>query len=180
MTLIQRIQRVVQGLLLLLGAFLMIKMEEEGYLLVSLLLSASLILYGLRSLIFYFTMARHMVDGRSVLFRGVIVLDFGIFTMSISQNFNIFIVVYLLAFHAFSGVLDILRALEARHYQAPSWRMNLAEGVLNIVFAAAAVIFGLFQGNMKDLTLIYAIGLLNAAVVKFVTAFRKTAIVYIQ
>ena len=33
---------------------------------------------------------------------------------------------------------------------------------------------------MKDLTLIYAIGLLNAAVVKFVTAFRKTAIVYIQ
>ena len=180
MTLAKRIGKILSALGSVLCAVILIAMGENGFLLVSVLLSISLILFGLRSIIFYFTMARHMVDGRGSLYIGVIVLDFGVFTLSVSQNQSLFIVFYLLGAYAFSGVLDILRAREARSFEAPSWRLNLAEGIANIGFAAAAAVFGLVSGNLRALTLIYAIGLFYSALLKLVSAFRKTAIVYIQ
>ena len=179
MTLTQRVGRILSALLSLLSALIMIKLEENGFRFVGLMLSLSLILVGIRNIIFYFTMARHMVDGRGVFYIGVIVLDFGLFTLSLSERQSIFIVLYLLGFHAFSGGMNILHALEARKYEAPSWRMNMAEGVVNILFAAAAVLFGFFTGDMQKLTMIYAAGLLYSAAAKTISAFRKTAIVYI-
>ena len=180
MTLAQRIIKILSALFSFLCAWIMFKMGENGFLLVSLMISISLILFGLRSLLFYFTMARHMVDGRSALYIGVIVLDFGIFTLSVSKFHRLFIAVYLLAVYAFSGVMDILRSLEARRLEAPSWRLNLAEGIVNIIFAGAAVYFGVLCGNMRNLTLIYAAGLGYTALLNLFSAFRKTAIVYIQ
>ena len=180
MTLTQRIGKILGALGSFLSAWLMLKMGEDGVLLVSLFLSVSLIALGARNLIFYFTMARHMVDGRSNLYVGVIVLDFGILTLSMTHNYELFVVFYLLAAYAFSGVMDILRALEARRFEAPSWRLNLTEGIVKLAFAGAAVAFGLFRGNMAALTRIYAAGLIYAAVLRLIAAFRKTAIVYIQ
>ena len=180
MTLGQRIGKILGALGALLGAWLMLEMGEEGVLLVSLLLSISLIAMGVRSLAFYFTMARHMVDGRRSLYIGVIILDFGIFTLSISRNYGLFIMVYLLAVYAFTGVMSILRALEARRFGASSWRLKLTEGIVSIAFAGAAVAFGLLHGNMAALTRIYAAGLIYAAITRLISAFRKTAIVYIQ
>ncbi len=180
MTLAKRIGKILSALGSVLCAVILIAMGENGFLLVSVLLSISLILFGLRSIIFYFTMARHMVDGRGSLYIGVIVLDFGVFTLSVSQNQSLFIVFYLLGAYAFSGVMDIMRALEARKLEAPSWKLSFSEGILNIAFAAAAVFFGLFRGDMRDLTAIYAAGLVYSAVLKLISAFRKTAIVYIQ
>jgi uncharacterized membrane protein HdeD (DUF308 family) len=180
MTLRQRIGTIAAALGSFLSAWLMLKMGEEGVLLVTLMLSVSLIAMGVRSLIFYFTMARHMVDGRSSLYIGVIILDFGIFTLSVSQNYGLFIMVYLLAFYAFTGVMSILRALEERRFGASAWKLKLAEGIVSIAFAGAAVAFGLFRGNMAALTRIYAAGLIYAACLRLASAFRKTAIVYIQ
>ena len=180
MTLAQRLGKVGAALLSVLAAWILLKLGEEGFLLVGFLLSVSLIAFGLRNVIFYCTMARHMVGGRSVLYIGVIVLDFGVFTMTISRHYGLFIILYLLATYAFSGAIDILRALEARRFEAPSWRLNLAEGTLNIAFAGAAVYFGLLRGNMRELTIIYAAGLIYSAVLKLISALRKTAIVYIQ
>lgn len=179
MTLSQRIGKITGALITALGAWIMLKMGEKGFLFVSLLLSFSLIVFGARMLIYYFAMARHMVDGRSLFYVGVIGLDLGIFTLSVTRFQGHFIALYLLGAHAFSGVMDILRALEARRFRSPSWRMKLAEGVVNIGFAAAAVVFGLLLGDTQDLTLIYAAGLLYTACVNLISAFRKTAIVYI-
>ena len=180
MTLMQRIGKVLSALLSVLCALLVLALKEEGFELVILVLSWSLILLGVRDLYFYFTMARHMVDGRGVLWFGVIVLDFGIFTLSMSQNQGLFIVIYLLGLHAFSGVIGIVRALESRSYHAPSWRLNLISGIMNIVFAGAAVYFGLIRSDMQSLCWIYALGLFYSAATKLLTAFHKTAIVYIQ
>lgn len=77
MTLAQRVGKILSALFSFLCAWIMFRMGEAGFLLVSLMISISLILFGLRSLIFYWTMARHMVDGRTALYIGVIVLDFG-------------------------------------------------------------------------------------------------------
>ena len=179
MTLAQRIGKIIGALLTVLCAWVVYRMGEDGFLLVSLLLSISLIIYGARNIIFYFTMARHMVDGRNTLYIGVIAMDFGIFTMSASENKGLFIVVYLLAAHAVSGVVSILRAMEARRLDAPLWRLNLAEGIANLGIAGAAVLFGVILGNMRNLTLIYVAGLLYSALLRLISVFRKTAIVYI-
>ena len=56
----------------------------------------------------------------------------------------------------------------------------MIQGLINIAFAAAAVIFGFFLGDMNDLTLTYAAGLVWSAISQLIMAFRKTAIVYIQ
>lgn len=180
MTLVQRIRIVFSALMMILCAALLLLLKEDGYLLVILLLSISLIVYGVRTLIYYFTMARHMVDGRGVFFKGIIILDFGLFTLSISRNFSVVIVFYLLFVHAFSGVIGILHALEEKRFQAGSWRLSMVQSVISIAFAVAAVIFGFFLGDLQDLTRIYAAGLVWSAVSQFIIAFRKTAIVYIQ
>ena len=52
-------------------------------------------------------------------------------------------------------------------------------GIVNIGSAAAALVFGLLLGNMRDLTWIYAAGLIYSALENLISAFRKTAIVYI-
>ena len=179
MTLMQRIAKILTALLTAGTAVLILRLGEDGFRLAGLLLSCSLILFGLRNMVYYFRMARHMVDGRRILYIGVIALNFGVIALSAADE-RVFVVLYLLGAYAFSGVLDILRAREARSFEAPSWRLNLAEGIANIGFAAAAAVFGLVSGNMRALTLIYAIGLFYSALLKLVSAFRKTAIVYIQ
>ena len=179
MTATQRIGKILNALFTGLCAWIMLEMGEDGAWLVGALLCLSLILFAIRSILLYFTMARHMVNGRSILYIGMIVLDLGIFTLSILQYRKYFIVIYLLATYAFAGVVHILRALEARKFGASSWRVNLAEGIANILFAAAAVVFGLFRGDMRILTGIYAVGMLYSALLKLIPAFRKTAIPYI-
>ena len=179
MTLSRRIVRIAWALFTALAAGILFFLGEEGFALIILILSLSMIVFGARKLIFYFRMAQHMVDGRSILYLGVIALDFGIFSLSISRNEGLVIVLYLLGVHAFSGAVDILRALEVRQFEGASWRLNLAMGCLNIAFAVGAVAFGLLPGNRQLLTDIFALGLLNTAVLNFISAFRRTAIVYI-
>ncbi len=179
MTATQRIGKILNVLLTVLCAWIMLEMGEDGAILVAALLCFSLILFALRNIVFYFTMARHMVDGRSILYIGMIVLDLGIFTLSILQYRKYFIVIYLLATYAFAGAVHILRALEARKFGASSWRLNLAEGIANVLFALAALLFGLFREDMQILTDIYAAGMLYSALLKLIPVFRKTAIPYI-
>ena len=180
MTLTNRIGRIAGALLSLLSVALLVLLEEDGIWLVCLMLSFSLILLGLRRILFYFTMARHMVNGRGVLYIGVILMDFGIFTLSISRNESAFLIFYLLGIHAFGGVMSVMRAREARCFKAPSWRVSLAQGVVNLGVAAAAVYFGFIRADMRALTLLYAAVLFYSALARLVSAFRRTAIVYIQ
>ena len=180
MTLMQRAGKILTALLTAGVAVLILKLGETGFLLAGAILSVSLIVFGLRNMLYYFRMARHMVDGRSILYIGVITFNFGVLTLSATQNQDVLVVLYLLGFYAFSGIMDILRAKEARSFDSPLWKLNLAEGIANISFAAAAAIFGFFLGTMWGLTLIYAIGLFYTALLKLISAFRKTAIIYIQ
>jgi uncharacterized membrane protein HdeD (DUF308 family) len=172
----QRIKSILIGAAILLGSVILIAFPDEGLTIVSAILSLSLFIYGVRTLIYYLTMARHMVGGRIILYLAVIVLDFGMFTMMMTNIPKIYIVLYLLAVYAFAGVIDILRALEAKSYQAPSWRLSLISGVVNVAVAILCVVF---IGSTRMIVYLYCAGLIYAAVVRIVTALRKTAIVYI-
>lgn len=180
MTNMQRAKKILAGLLLLLCSGLMVYDPENGLYIVALILSGSLILYGIRCLSLYIFMARYMVGGKAILYRGIIILDLGVFTLSMVDDPKLYIIFYLLGFHAFAGVLDILRALEARRYRSPSWRRSLLNGVGNMAVAIIAVFVGFFLHSTRDLVYLYAACLCYSASTQIATAFRKTAIVYIQ
>ena len=136
--------------------------------------------YGIRCLILYFTMARHMVGGASILYKGIIVLDLAIFTLCMVDDPHMYIMLYLLGMHAFAGVMDILLAMEARRFGAPAWKQSLGSGIVNLAVAVSAVVAVLFLHSTTDLVYIYAGCLFYSACSQFVSAFQKTAIVYIQ
>ena len=82
MTSIQRIEKILVGLLMLACCALMVYEPDVGFYVVALILALMMLIYALRCFIFYFSMARHMVGGKSLLFRGIIVLDLAVFTIS--------------------------------------------------------------------------------------------------
>ena len=121
-----------------------------------------------------------MVGGRGILYIGVIILDLGIFTLTIVDNPTSFVVAYLLTIHLFAGLVDILRSLESKRISAPSWKFKLSTGIVNIVVAIAAFVFGMVHRSLEVLSIIYGLGLFYSAITRIITAFRKTAIAYIQ
>ena len=124
MSLMQRIKSIAAALLMIAAAVAMLIYPGTGLAFIALILSASLTLYGLRTLVYYFSMARHMVGGKRILYQGLIVFDLGIFTLTMAYNHTIYVILYLLAIHAFAGVVDVMRAMEARRFDGP-WRMDM-------------------------------------------------------
>ncbi len=173
----QRIKNVLIGILIILGAVILIAFPEEGIVITASILSISLFVYGIKTLIYYITMTRHMVGGRIMLYLAVVVLDLGMFTMMLTNIPKMYIALYLVVVYAFSGAIDILRALEAKKYQAPSWRFSLISGIINVVIAILCIVF---IGSTNMIVYLYSAGLIYSAIVRIITAFRKTAIVYIQ
>ena len=173
----QRVQNVVIGLCMILCAVILLAGEDDGCYLVMLILAFSLIIRGIAELIYYVTMARHMVGGKLILFIGVVLVDFGIFTISLADESKVVVVLYLIGFHAFAGLINLLRAREAMRYKSSAWRINMAQGVTSLLILAASLLFARDQGM---LVLLYCAGLVYSAVLRIYSAFRRTAIVYIQ
>ena len=175
MTSLQRVQAVFAGLMHFLAVVLLILSPETGYQLIGFILSVILLADGARSLVFYFSMARNMVGGRLILFRGIIALDLGMFAYSLQDIPPIYILFYLMIGHLFSGVVDVLRAMEARRMES-RWRLNFAYGATNILLALSCA---LCFRNPTLLAYVYAVGLFYSGCLRIAQAFRKTAIVYI-
>ena len=150
---------------------------ETGIVIVVLILSLELFVNGIKEIIFYFSMAIHMVGGKRALYRGVIILELALFTMSLYRVPQIFVLLYLIGIHAFSGGVEIMRAMEAKKNESSSYKLKLIQGIMDLLMAACCLIF-IKVGNIA--IYIYAVGIINSAVMKIVSAFRKTAVVYIQ
>lgn len=172
----QRVRRILSGIMMILGAVLIISMKEEGYLLVMTFLSISFIVLGIRTLYYYSTMAKHMVGGKEILYQGIIILDFGWLTWTLTSVPKYYIMLYLFGIHLFSGIVDILRTVEAKHYAGNTWRLNLLQGVVNVVIALVCIVF-LDSADM--VVYIYGAGLIYSGINRIVQSFRKTAIVFI-
>lgn len=173
----RRISLIFTSLMMLVSVLIIIADPDTGYLIVTVILSISLLIYGIRKLIYYFTMARHMVGGKYILFSAVIMLDFGLFTLALTDIPKIYVVLYLMFINAVSGVVLILRTLESRKYGAASWKLNFSHGVINIVLAVMSLVF---VSNTHMLVYMYCLGLVYSAVMRIIRACRRTAIVYVQ
>ena len=176
MTLAKRIRDVVLGVVMVLVAIAMIAVPEFGFPLIIVILCVTLTVAGVRRLIFYARMARHMVGGIRIFYTGILLLDAGLFTFTLTNIPHFYVMLYLIFINGLTGVIGLLRALEDRRQGMRSWKIRMIYGAVNVLFALACLL------NIHSETLavyIYGASLLYAAVMRIITAFRKTDIVYI-
>ena len=103
-----------------------------------------------------------------------------LFSASLISMSTVWVIVYLLAVYAFSGAIDILRAVEAKKNGAPAWNIKLISGSIRVAATIALFILGVIFRDKTVMVFGYCVNLGYAAVMRFINAFRRTAIVYIQ
>lgn len=177
MSRIQRIRTFIEGLIIIIGAILLIIYRSHAYEAILIFLAAGFIFYGVKRLVFYFLMARHMVGGKEILYKGIILFNFGVITSSVSNIPKIYILLYLAVIHAFSGIVEILRTNELKTYGGKAWRMKLFHGIVNIMMAAFCI---LFFRKQNTAVYIYSVGLIYSGIIRMVTAFRRTTFMFIR
>lgn len=177
MTRINRINSFLLGLVMIIGAVLFARDPLWALPVITSIMAFTLFFYGIRMLVYYVTLARHMTGGLRILFRAVLLFDFGTFALFLSDIPLLYVMLYLVAIRGFSGVVHILRAREAKRLGAPSWRLNCLNGVLNVIMAVLCL---LMIRSTKTAVFIYAFGALYSGGIHIIQAFRKTTSVYIQ
>ena len=178
MTLLQRTKQILFGLVMIQVAIAFVYFQgDKKYMVVIWILALGLAFKGLTDIFYYFTMARHMVGGRIILFQAVIILDFALFTASLSDVPKIYILFYLVWIHAFSGVIETLRAMEAKRTVEGPWKMKLGHGIVNFALALSCLIF---IKKTDTAVFIYCIGLVYSGAIRIISAFRRTAFTVIE
>jgi uncharacterized membrane protein HdeD (DUF308 family) len=172
----QRIKGAFVGLVMIIAGIIFFLNPSESYPFITLILCLGLLYRGFQLLIFYFRMARFMVDGRSMLYRAIIMIDLGLFTGSLTKVPLIYVMLYLIAINMFSGGIEILRALEAKKYGS-AWKMTLVSGIVSVLMAIVCLIF---IKSTKWAVMIYALGVIYSGAMRIAQSFRKTTMVYIQ
>ena len=173
----KRVWKVLTGIITILCCVLMIQHPDDGFYIVVLILDITLLLYGLRLLIYYFRLARYMVGGIMTLYKSIIVIDFGLFIFGLSTTPQKYVMLYLIISFVFYGAVDIIDAAGARKLGAASWKYQMFYGLVKVVIGIVCIFY---LDNMRSATLVYCIGLIHSALSDIVSAFRKTAIVYIE
>ncbi len=179
MSLFQRIKEIIVACFIALFGIILLFAGEEGQLIVIYIICLWLFFEGIRLLVYYMRMARHMVGGKRVLLRSVITLDLGLVTVQMIAMSNITILIYLLSIFAFTGAIDILRSMESKR-NGGHWKIKFINGCLYILYSIALIIGGLFVKNTYFLVCGFCLCLFYSACFRVFSAFRKTAVVYIQ
>ena len=179
MTKVQRIGNLITAVVMIAFAGLLFVSPVEGLPVVAIVVSISFTVRGLRRLVYYYTMARHMVGGKNVLYRGIIMVDAGLFTGTIIDNSAYIIILYVAGLHLFAGLIDVLRSREAKAVGA-SWRFTMAFGTTDVLLGTAVIVSGFYMHDLRIAVYVYAVGLVYSAMLRAAAAFRRTAIVYIQ
>ena len=178
MTKLQRAKEIGIGLvLIILSVYIIASPQDDGYEAIILTFGVYFTSKGLASVFYYVTMARHMVGGRTSMYTGIIMLDLGFLTMTLTDVSHYYIMIYLIAIHVFYGVIEILRALEAKRVGAEAWKLKMNHGIINILMAAVCIVF---IRHLKIAILVYCIGLIYSSIMRIISACRRTKMVYIQ
>lgn len=177
MTKWQRIKAILRGLLTMLVAPVLVIDPELGCVLIVMVLGLSAAIKGGRMLLYFVTMARHMVGGKTILYQGFILLDFGLFTLGLAEIPSRFIMLYLLLGYLFYGLIGVLRAMEIRKRAMGSWRFKLLASAGDI--ALGALCLAKFN-SMKWAAGIYCLGVIWSALGRIISACRPNQRVVCQ
>lgn len=176
MTIWQKLKNVLSAVFMILIGVEMLIFGEKAYMIIIGVFSLTLEIMGISKIIFYFSMARYMVGGRNILFRGILFFDFGIFTGSLVWVPKGYVLVYLAGTLAFSGVVNIIGASEAKRIES-SWRFKTFQGIVKILFAISCLIFLRSEVRVVD---ICAIGFILSALMSIASTFRRHQVITIE
>ena len=175
-----RIINAVSALFMIAIAVLMLYLDAvHGLKLVLLVIQMGMTFRGLQAIIYYLSMARHMVGGKNVLFRGMIFLDLGVLAGTLFEHPAVYTLIYISLLHVFTGAVSVLRANESRKIGS-SWKLKMAYGITNMLLAVIVVIYGIAFGRLGIAVWVYGIGLIYSSILRIISSFRRTEIVYIQ
>lgn len=168
----ERFRNVLLAVGMLLLVVILISIPELGPPIIAIILGLTMIVAGIRYLIDYFSKFRYTVGGKSRFYTGVISLDIGLLLGSAFNGSTIIILFYLLGMRVVTGVITLLRALEAKKNNG-QWKFAMFTAVFNFVIVVAGVIF---MRNPTTVVYVYCIGLVVSAINLILQALRKTAI----
>ena len=177
MNVIKKISEILIGLAILFAAVSLILEPKDAAEVIGAIIGITLFVIGIRYLIFYSTMARHMVGGRMIFYTGLIILDLSLLSTVILQKSHRYILLYLVAVYAFYGVVQLLRSFEGKKHENPSWKFKFLFAVVDLVICVACIFFIRSESTMS---VIYAIGLVPTGVSRIVEAFKREETVGIQ
>ena len=176
MTKRERFSNLLIAAILVFVCILLDSQPKEGCIFVIVILSISFIVKGIRTLVYYFRLARFSIGGRSILYSGIVTLDIGIFTTLMIDLPNRVGAIYLIGTLLFSGLVSILRALEAKKVKNMStFRFKLIFGLLHVVFSAVCLFF---IDSPRTLVYLFSFTAFYSAIMRVISAFKKTTIVY--
>ncbi len=180
MTKKRRVLNIITGMLMIAAAIALTGIGTLGLDAVLVIVGTGLLIRGLQSLTYYLRMARSMVGGKTVLYKAILLLDLGIFTNSVAGSGQWIAIVYVAFLNLFEGVVTLMHSIDEKKLGAKQWKLGVAYGAVNILIAVAVLVsgFGLHAPTLAVYA--YALGLLYSGASKIVSAFRRTAIVYIQ
>lgn len=173
----KRIFKIIGSLLTIVLAVVMFLHPDAGYPIAILILDVSLLLYGIRLLIYYFTMARFMVNGLMTFYKSIIVLDFGLFVFNMANMPKKVTMLYLIVCLALLGAKDIIDAVGAKKLDAPSWKFQFSYGAVKIILAVVCLFY---LDSVRIATSVYCLGMVHSAVSDIISACRRTSVVYIE
>ena len=180
MTRFGRILSVIAALITIPLVVLLFRLDAiHGLKLILIVIQTTMSLRGLQLIAYYLSMGRQMVGGQNVLYRGMAFLDLGMRGVAIFEHPAVYTLIYISLLHVCTSMVSALRANESRKIGAP-WKLKMAYGITNILLAATVVICGVAFNWLRVAIWVYSIGIIYSSILRVITAFRKTEIVYIQ
>lgn len=177
MTLFNRFKIVSFGIMEFILGIIMLAFPDYGYRVVLLVIGLYLMISGYQNLYYFFSMARFMVDGRIILVKSVILLDFGFLAGSLTDVPRIYILIYLMVLHTFTGTVELLRSYEEKSFGARSWKLRMVHGIINL---SIVILCLAFIANNNTVVIIFATGLIYSAIIRIIKGFRKSSFLYVQ
>ena len=172
---LQRVGNVILGLLMIACGVVLLSNPDEGLYFVVIILGGILLLSGIRSLMQYATLARHMVNGKTLLYVGVIEIDLSLMAVMYFGDPAIVVALYLVGSSLLAGGIGLVQSLKEKSF-GTRWKLDLLR---NVVLLATGIASLFFLKVPSVLMALYCAWLFLSAAFRIVSAFRTTDIVYI-
>ena len=187
----RRFVTILTAILIIQGALVLMLVPDIAVELIAMGVGIMLTYYGVRFLLYYLTHARHMVGGKWFLLIGMLLFDAGVFATAIyvegEDNLPTISTIYdeaagiallyIIGAHVVMTGLRFVRAAGNKKDSNPGWKIDFAQGIGH---ALQVILCLVFINYVEVPVFIYCIGSIYSAILMIISAFRKTAIVYVQ
>lgn len=168
----RRFLNILLALLTIACAVIILFVPDEGVNIALGIFAILLFVYSIRTFIYYFSLARHMVGGQIILFIAVFTLCVTLFALNIQRAPDSAVSTILVVILIAAGVVDLLRAREAKKGGAPSWKFNMVNAIIEIVLAVLCQVFNATDPEVTSY--VFAITMFYSGISRIVASFRRT------